>query len=144
VSTANLTPFRKGDPRASEAGRRGAATRQAQRAAQRGELHEVAAELRRLANTFHRDELGPMAAAAAIDAIGRVQRGEWKVRDPADWVRVLVDVARLEAGEATSAALIAHVGADQVRALRDQARAALPSAAADSVAEPGRVDDQPG
>jgi hypothetical protein len=76
----------------------------------------------------------------ALDAIGRVQRGEWKVRDPADWVRVLVDVARLEAGQPTSASIVAHVGREAaagVLALREQARAALgesSAVAADSTA----------
>jgi hypothetical protein len=81
--------------------------------------------------------------------IGRVARGEQAVRDPADWVRVLVDVARLEAGEVTSASVVAHVGreaAAAVIALRDRARAAVevgPSSsalAADDAAPPG-VDD---
>ena len=127
ASGGRLRPFRAGDPRTSEAGRRGVAAREAKRAAMRGDVDAVAAHLRSVAASYDRSELGPIAAAAALDAIGRVQRGEWKVRDPADWVRVLVDVARLEAGEATSAAIVAHVGRDAagVLALRDQARRAL-------------------
>jgi hypothetical protein len=54
--------------------------------------------------------------------------GRQKVRDPAAWVRVLVDVARLEAGEVTSATASVTVTADDVRRaveLREVARRAL-------------------
>ena len=48
--------------------------------------------------------------------------------EAATLLRALVDVARIEAGEATSTAVVAHVGAGaaaEVLALRDQARRAL-------------------
>jgi hypothetical protein len=144
-----LRPFVKGDGRAVAAGRKGAETRRAKRAAERAASEQVAGELRRLVGSFDREALGPLAAAAAADMIGRVARGEQAVRDPADWVRVLVDVARLEAGEVTSASVVAHVGreaAAAVIALRDRARAQVevgPSSsalAADDAAPPG-VDD---
>lgn len=49
--------------------------------------------------------------------------------DVAPTLRALVDIARLEAGEPTSAALVAHVDAGEVAArigvLQSQARAAL-------------------
>lgn len=125
---SNLRPFVKGDGRAVEAGRRSAESRAERRKLERAAAADVLGELRTLAGLAERADLGPVAVAAALDAIGRVQRGEWSVRDPADWVRVLVDVARLEAGEATSASIVAHVGRDAaagVMALRDQARAAL-------------------
>jgi hypothetical protein len=78
--------------------------------------------------------------------IGRVSSGDQRVPDPAAWVRVLVDVARLEAGEATSATLVAHVGSDaaaRVLALQAQARAALSATvqAADDVDTLGAVVD---
>jgi len=145
VSNAgNLRPFVKGDARAVEAGRRSGAARADKRAAERADIAQVAAELHRLMAAFGREDLGPTAAAAALDAIGRVQRGEWKVRDPADWVRVLVDVARLEASEATSASIVAHLGADQVRALRDQARAALGSSSESAADDAAPIADAGG
>ena len=79
-------------------------------------------------NTFDRAQLGPLAAAAAMWTIGEVVAGRQRVRDPAAWVRVLVDVARLEAGEVTSASASVHVTADDVRRaveLRATAREAL-------------------
>jgi hypothetical protein len=64
-----------------------------------------------------------------MDMIGRVTRGEVTVRDPAEWVRVLVDVARIEEGQHTSAALVAHLSSEdtaaRVAALQTSARAAL-------------------
>jgi hypothetical protein len=105
--------------------------RRAKRAATRATSLEVVRQLEALANSHMRTQLGPMAAAAAMDAIGRVTSGEVKLRgaDVAGWVRALVDVARMEAGEPTSAALIAHVStadvAARVEQLQVQARAAL-------------------
>src|SRR5262245_22090833 len=61
-----LTPYRKGDGRASAAGKRGAAAREAQRAIARADIVAVSDELRRLAASHHRDELGPVAVAAAL------------------------------------------------------------------------------
>ena len=48
--------------------------------------------------------------------------------EAAELLRALVDVARLEAGQPTSASIVAHVGREAaagVLALREQARAAL-------------------
>lgn len=129
----NLRPFTRGDPRAAEMGRRGAETRKRRSAIQRADGVAVLEQVRTLAATARREDLGPAAVAAALDMIGRVTRGEQAVRDPDAWVRVLVDVARLEAGESTSNAIVAHVGAratDHVLALRDQARAALDASSA--------------
>jgi hypothetical protein len=81
--------------------------------------------------TLQRDQLGPIAAAAAVHLIGRLLAGEIKLRgaDFAPTVRALVDIARLEAGEPTSSALVTHVTADEViarvRALQTSAIAAL-------------------
>lgn len=129
----NLRPFIRGDPRAVEMGRRGAETRKRRAAIQRADGVAVLQQVRTLAATARREDLGPAAVAAALDMIGRVTRGEQTVRDPDAWVRVLVDVARLEAGESTSNTIVAHVGAratDHVLALRDQARAALDASSA--------------
>jgi hypothetical protein len=127
---ANLQPFQKGDPRASEAGRRGAAAKRAKREIERASSQETSAHIATLVTTYTREDLGPAAAAAAVELIGRVSRGEIPVRhagDAAELVKVLVDVARLEAGESTSNAVVAHVTSDQlarVRALQEQARTA--------------------
>jgi hypothetical protein len=130
VGWGNLRPFTKGDPRASELGRRGVEVRRAKQAVQRASSQEAGRHLAELIASHDRDTLGDAAAAAALDAIARVSRGEIVLRgqDVADWVRVLVDVARLEAGQATSQAVVAHLGADaaaRVRELREQARTAL-------------------
>jgi hypothetical protein len=63
--------------------------------------------------------------------MGRLLVGEIKLRgaDVAPVLRALVDIARLESGEPTSAALVAHVDAatvaSRVGELQRQARAAL-------------------
>jgi hypothetical protein len=126
----HLTPFRKGDARASEAGKKGAAARTAAAAAKRADALVILDRVRTLGAAADRADLGPAAVGAALEMIGRVSSGDQRVPDPAAWLRVLVDVARLEAGEATSATLVAHVGSDaaaRVMALQQQARAALSS-----------------
>jgi hypothetical protein len=92
----------------------------------------VAAQLRRIVDAYPRDQFGPAAAALALDLIGRVARGEMKVRhagDVAELVRVLADVARLEAGQPTSASVVAHLSsedaAERLTRLQASARAAL-------------------
>jgi hypothetical protein len=133
--TNNLQPFKKGDPRAIEAGRKGGQARRVRAELVRAETQKVAQHVATLAATFDREDLGPAAAAVAMELIGRVSRGEIPVRhagDAAELVKVLVDVARLEAGESTSNAVVAHVTSDQlarVRALQEQARTALSSSA---------------
>jgi hypothetical protein len=133
--TANLQPFKKGDPRAIEAGRKGGQARRVRAELVRAETQKVAQHVATLATTFDREHLGPAAAAVAMELIGRVSRGEIPVRhagDAAELVKVLVDVARLEAGESTSNAVVAHVTSEQldrVRALQAQARTALASTA---------------
>jgi len=143
VTVDNLRPFVKGDERARAAAQRSAEVRRAKRDVQRATNEDVAAQLRRLATSHERADLGPIAAAAALDAIGRVQRGEWKVRDPADWVRVLVDIARLEAGEPTSASAVLHLGAsavERVRALQREAAQLGPSSSALAADDPPVCD----
>jgi hypothetical protein len=128
---SGLTPFRKGDDRASIMGRRGAAAKRARRTAQHATTRAIIRELDTLRTSYNRADLGDIAAAAALDAIGRVVRGEVRLRgaDMAPWVRALVDIARLEAGAPTSASVVAHVSAADVAArvgaLQAQARAAL-------------------
>jgi hypothetical protein len=85
----------------------------------RAETETVAAHLRRIIDAYPREQLGPAAAATASDIIARVGRGEIKIRhaaDAAELLKVLTDIARLEAGEPTSASLVAHVDAGTVAA----------------------------
>jgi len=127
----NLTPFRKGDGRAVEAGRKGAAARRANLAARASTAAEVRRALATLREELGRGDLGGNAAAGASWLVGQIVAGRIPVRngeEAAVLLRALVDVARLESGESTSNTLVAHVGAGaaaEVRALRDQARAAL-------------------
>jgi hypothetical protein len=127
-----LHPVTAGSERARALARRSVAAREAKRAALRADTDAVAAHLRRIVTAYPRDQLGPAASALALDVIGRVARGEVKVRhaqDASELIRVLVDVARLEKGEPTSATVIAHVDSATIAArvgqLQAQARAAL-------------------
>lgn len=107
----------------------------------------IARDLAALVVVHERGQLGNVAAAAAMDMIGRVARGEVKPRDPAEWVRVLVDVARLEGGQHTSAALVAHIGGDnaatRVDALQASARAALVKVNGSPITEAAGDDEDP-
>lgn len=128
ASRANLRPFVAGDPRAVAAARKGAETRRARSEARRLQSSEPLAVLEHVRSTFKREDLGPIAAAAAVWTIGEVVAGRQRVRDPAAWVRVLVDVARLEAGEVTALTARVEVGSDALAeaiALRDAARRAI-------------------
>jgi hypothetical protein len=128
ASRAQLRPFRKGDPRTVEAARKGAETRRRNGEADRLRRLDSIKVLELLGSSVERARLGPLCAAAAMWTIGEVVAGRQKVRDPAAWVRVLVDVARLEAGEVTSATASVTVTADDVRRaveLREVARRAL-------------------
>jgi hypothetical protein len=111
-------------------GRKGVAVREARRAAMRGDTEEVAGYIARLMATHKREDLGPAAAAAALSMIARVERGEVRPRDPAEWVRVMVDVSRLEMGAHTQASLVAHLSgpalAERLRELQRQAGYAQP------------------
>lgn len=141
--TSGLRPFRKGDGRAVEAGRRGGEAAGARRRAERADAVAVLESVRTLATRSDRELLGPACVGAALEMIGRVSSGEQRVPDPAAWLRALVDVARLEAGEATSASIVAHLGAGaaaEVVALRDRARAQLGAGASSSVLA---ADDPP-
>jgi hypothetical protein len=137
-----LTPFTTTDGRASAAGKRSAELRRERAQLLRTAQREPLAQLEHVLATVERDELGPIAAAAAVHMIGQVVAGHVKVRDPAAWVRVLVDVARLEAGEVTSAtAHLTIAGDDVARALelRDAARRAVGLGAVVDVADADAV-----
>ena len=145
-----LVPFVKGDERARELGRLGGQKRAAQAAIKAGDSEALRSVLDSAASTFKRGDLGPYCIAVAGTILGRIQTGAIKVpgSDAAALLRVLVDIARLEAGEPTSAAVIAHLSGGDVRerveALRSQARQVieargvdLASAAALAVADTG-------
>jgi hypothetical protein len=126
-----LHPFRKGDPRAAEYGRKGGEARRARAAAQASSARAVALVLDEVRGTFSRETLGPDAAAAAGWVVAQVVAGKVPMRnadEAATLLRALVDVARLEGGESTDMRVVAHIGADAtaaVLALRDQARRAI-------------------
>jgi hypothetical protein len=150
ASGGTLHPTVAGSERARALARRSVAAREAKRVALRADTDAIAAHLRRIIDAYPREQLGPAAASLALDLIGRVGRGEVKVRhaqDASDLIRVLVDVARLEEGEPTSTAVIAHVDSATVAArvgqLQAQARAALGVLVCDRAGEqPGR-DGEP-
>jgi len=96
----------------------------------------VARELRQVAGTYERAELGPMALAAAADLIGRVLRGDVPVRngdEAASLLRALVDIGRIESGDATRTVAIAHLsGPALAQRLRELQVSAAVSAADDA------------
>ena len=124
-----LRPFTAGDPRAAAGRAKGLATLREQRALKSARVGDVKSLLSDLVAACPRDHLGPVAAAVAQDLIARVVTGEIIVRhagDAADLLRVLVDVARLEAPLPTSATIMAHssdpeVVMERIRVLRSQA-----------------------
>src|SRR4029453_17347036 len=62
---SNLTPFRKGDPRAAAAGRKGGAVRRGQRDARIRTVRGAAQVLDEISATFDRERLGAHAASVA-------------------------------------------------------------------------------
>lgn len=113
---------------AVEMGRRSGQARRDRAEAERMRRAEPVAQLAAVRDRFERSALGPMAAAAAMWTIAEVVAGRMKVRDPAAWVRVLVDVARLEEGQVTSATANVQVLAndvDRARELQQMARQAI-------------------
>ena len=126
---AQLTPFTSATGRA--AGLASAERRKALAAVRRRDARTVAGQLDEAVRAFQRQDLGGQCAAAAGWLVAQVVAGHIPVRnadEAAQLLRALVDVARLESGDPTSTALVAHVGATataQVLALRDQARELL-------------------
>src|SRR5262249_9586531 len=107
-----LHPFEKGDERARVAALRSVEVRRAKRAILRAETEEAATYIGRLGATYQGEDLGPAARAAALSVIARVERGEMHPRDPAEWIRALADIARLEEGQPTSATVVAHLSGE--------------------------------
>jgi hypothetical protein len=107
----NLRPFNdteEGRERARELGRKGGLER-ARRAAEKREAEqanslELHQALDRLSERFNRDDLGETAANVALMLMAKVANGEIEVtgRDVSNLIQVLVNVTRLEEGQATS------------------------------------------
>ena len=140
--TDQLTPF--DSERARAAGKRSAEVRAAQRLAKVDTASSARQALETLADTYQRQDLGRYAIACAGWIMGQIVTGRIRVPggDAAALLRACVDIARLEAGEATSHALHAHLSAGDVRArvaeLQQQARELLdtgPSATALAAAD---------
>jgi hypothetical protein len=127
--TDQLTPFTTETART--AAQRSAEVRRTRKRLGRATSLDVRALLDDAVEAHERSKLGPTAAALAAELMGRLLAREIKLRgaDVAPVLRALVDIARLESGEPTSAALVAHVDAatitSRVSELQRQARAAL-------------------
>ncbi len=111
ASKKNLVMFEKGSDRAREAGRKGGRARAAKHATARVNTSALAVQLTQLQTSFKREALGPAAAALCVALIVRVELGEIKVegKDLPALLQVLLDITRLEAGEATSQSVVAHI-----------------------------------
>lgn len=110
--SAGLRPFTKGDHRARDAALRSVEVRRAKRAIERAESLDVAQQIRTLIDTHDRATLGPAAFAVAVHVVGKVLTGAIPVRngaEAADLLRALVDIGRLESGDATRTVAVAHL-----------------------------------
>ena len=125
--TDQLTPFTAES--ASEAGRKsGEARRQkalAKRVANTTQARELADHLQTFADTFDRQTIGTHTAAVAAMILAKLAAGQVPIRhaaDAAELLKVLVDITRLEEGQATS-----HVmhGSVQIVERIEQMRAEL-------------------
>lgn len=147
-----LVPF--DSERGKAAARKSVEVRAAKRAAGVTSASEAAVKLDELARTFQRDRLGEYAAASAAFIMGELCAGRIKLKsgeDAAALLRALVDVARLEAGEATSVHLSAHVSAGDAAARLAAIRARAASLVLDADTVPASAaavavadaDDEP-
>jgi hypothetical protein len=137
IARPGLRPF--DSDRARDAAHRSAEVRRAKRSAQRADVAAIAGELRLLAAAHERADLGPMAMAAAADLIGRVVRGDVPVRnggEAAELLRALVDVGRLEAGDATRTVAVAHLSGPALAARLRELQVSAAVQAADDAPPP--------
>lgn len=109
--------------RARELGKKSAAARIARREAERAgnisRSREAGQHLQALMQSFQRADLGPAASAVAQQTLHRIATGEIPIRngsEAAEILRVTVDIARLEAGQATSQTAHIALSAEQVQA----------------------------
>lgn len=122
AGTRNLKPITSRE-RAVELGKKSAAARQARREVERAgnvaKAKQAGEQLAYLMASFKRDDLGPAASAVAQQTLHRIATGEIPIRngsEAAEILRVTVDIARLEAGQATSQTAHIALSAEQVQA----------------------------
>ena len=118
----NLRPITSRE-QAVELGKKSAAARRARREAERAgnpsRAKEAGEQLQSLMQSFNRQDLGPAASAVAQQTLHRIATGEIPIRngsEAAEILRVTVDIARLEAGQATSQTAHIALSAEQVQA----------------------------
>jgi hypothetical protein len=134
-----LVPFDKESAR--QAGLKSAEARRVRKLARAADVEQVATEVRKLVVQYERHELGPMAFAACADLVGRVVRGDIPVRngsEAADLMRALVDIGRLESGDAQRTVAVAHLtGPALAQRLRELQRVDVVSSAASTADDTG-------
>jgi hypothetical protein len=128
---------------ASIAGKRSAEARRARKLLAARDAATLAQQLDNVRSAFTRNELGPNAAAVAGQLMSRVLTGDIPVRngdEAAALLRVLVDVARLEAGEATAHSLHATISTEQaverIGRLQEAARQAISTTSSPTTSSP--------
>jgi hypothetical protein len=140
----NLKPFNP--ETASLAGKRSAEARRAkalaQRAADANNAREAAEHLATFTQAFPRDSMGPNAAAIGNYILSRIALGLIPIRhaaDAAELLKVVVDIARLEEGQATSHTLHASIDSAAIVARIEQLRHELgtPPAAIEASSDQG-------
>ncbi len=143
-NTRTLQPFKKGDNRASEMGKRGAEARKAKREAAALVTVKDAttgAELvATLTSRYDRATLGEVSAAAVQHLIANVISGAVPIKDATDaanLIKVLFDVARLEEGQSTSNVLHGSVQiVERIEAMRAELTASRDAGMTTTIAEP--------
>jgi hypothetical protein len=111
--------------------------RAAKRADQVERGRDAASELRSFAASFQREDVAPAAWAVAGLILHKVATGAVQVKrgdEAAALLRAVVDVARMEGGEPTSASVVAHMSSEAMAAriaqLQRDVVEALPAARA--------------
>lgn len=121
-TTKNLKPYGttpEAKARAKAAGIKSGevrrANKQAKELAQTTNSTDLHNHLTKLVTTFKRDQLPQTAAAAAQYLIAKVISGHIEItgKDVAPLIATLVDVARLEEGQSTSNAVVAHMSSKE-------------------------------
>lgn len=117
----NLRPIRDSE-HARQLGLKSAAARIARREAETAgnitRARQAGEHLQLLMTSFTRDDLGPAASAVAQQTLHRIATGEIPIRngsEAAEILRVTVEIARLEAGQATAQTAHIQLTASQVQ-----------------------------
>src|SRR5262245_44536019 len=116
TNTSGLIPF--DSERGRQMAARSADVRRARALERSSDASQVASALDGLADRYERDRLGEYAGLVACHLLGEIAAGRLKVRssDAPALLRVVVDIARLEAGQATSHTLTARLDGDSALA----------------------------